>query len=639
MKKLITLLTVCTFGFYSAKATPVGANVAQKVATNFFSSISKVAITQVSLAYTETGTYGNALYYVFNINASDGFVIVTADDAMHPIIGYSTEKRPYVIPGKGTNIDFWMNKRKNEIISNQAGQVKATPYIAYEWASYINGVSIQKADNTKRPMSSKFPSSSVYLVQSTWNQESPYYDDCPGGSVTGCVATAMCQIMRYWQYPSTGLGSSSYCDCSPYYSENYGTLYANFDYPFAWSAMTLTNPSTTDTNLARAMYDAGVSVQMDYSPTGSGAIVLAQDAGGGPCAQTAYVQYFNYSPNILDGQYEFSDTVAWQDTLEHELDCNRPIEYQGTDPSQGGHTWVCDGYDANNYFHMNWGWGGEDNGWFPVGSLTPAGTGLNFSQYLGALLGIMPPPATAAPIASFTSSAKATCVDNTVQFIDISSNQPTSWSWTFTGGTPSASTLQNPTVTYTVSGTYPVTLVATNSFGNNSVTMSGYITVNALPPAPTVVQSGDTLICTPAGYTYAWYKSGVLIAGETSDKLVISAKGVYVVKLSNSDGCTTSTNFVVKTVTGINEITSLNDFVNVFPNPTAGNLQVVFNLPSDGNYRISISNVLGQSIYTNNLRLVGEYVQNIDLSGYAKGMYFLSVEGADSKGVKKILLY
>jgi len=642
MKKILISIFACSVVYYSAIAATVSESTAQKVASNFFSSVTKAPAGQVKLFYTETDSVNDPLYYVFNVNTKSGFVIVSADDALYPIIGYSTEPRPYVIPVKGTNVYFWMQERKTEIITNLAKKVQATSDISNQWASYLNNMVPQNSHNTKKALSSMFPSSTAYLVQSTWDQESPYWDDCPGTStskaVTGCVATAMCQIMRYWQYPSVGQSSSSYCDCTANgYSDQYGALSANYNHGYGWSAMPLTYPTVADTNLARAMSDAGISVDMDYDPTGSGAFVTKQEAFGGPCAQVSYVQYFKYSSGILDGEKVFSNMTAWQDTLEHELDRSRPIQYAGSDPTEGGHTWVCDGYDASNNFHMNWGWSGANDGWYALNNLNP--NTLDFNQKLEALIGIMPPPATSAPVAAFTASAKNTCTGNQVQFIDISSNQPTAWKWVFAGATPDTSSSQNPTVTYSATGTYPVKLIASNSFGVDSVISTTYITVVAMPPAPTLTQNADTLTCLPAGYTYAWYKSGVLVPGQTSNTLVISAKGVYTVYLSNSIGCTMNSHIVVSTVvSGINEI-SLNDNINAYPNPTTGKLQVQLDMPGEADYRISLTDVLGQTVYNGKLHVNGSDVQTIDLSGYNKGIYFLAIEGPNSRGVKKIILY
>jgi len=642
MKRVTCLFIALVVGIFAAYAAPVAAASAQKVATNFFSQMSSVQITQVKLAYTETDPSDNAVFYVFNINSNDGFVIVSADDAQRPIIGYSTEKRPYAIPKSGTNIDFWMQKRKTEIISNVANGVQATQDISNEWAAYTNNTLLNTPNNTNRVMGGPvFPSSTTYLVQSQWNQPSPYNDDCPGtGSsqaVTGCVATAMCQIMRYWQYPATGQGTSYYYTNTDNYYNEY--LYANYAHAYAWSAMPLTNPSVADTNLARAMSDAGISVQMEYTPTESGAYVLSQD-NPYASAQNSYVQYFKYSAHILDGEYEYGNSTRWQDTIEKEINNSRPVQYAGYDPAPntGGHTWVCDGYDINNNFHMNWGWSGQDDGWYALNNLNPAG--YNFSNGEEALIGIMPPQATSKPKTYFTSSAVMGCTNNSIQYMDTSSNQPTSWNWTFTGGTPATSTLQNPLVSYSTAGNYAAKLVVGNSFGKDSLTVNNYVTVNTAPGVPVIAQNGSTLQVTPSNYPqYSWTRNNVSIDGQNSSQLPLSKIGLYIVTVTDANGCTnTSAQFEVTAVLGVNNL-SVEDNISVYPNPTSGNIKVDLNIPQEGDYTLSVSNILGQTLYTSNINLSGPYTGNINMASYGKGMYFLSIKGEQTNFIKKVIVY
>jgi len=635
MKKLITLFAASAISVCSLTASTVSVNVAQTVASSFYNQNFNKSVTTLTLAYTEHDANGEVSYYVFNVDAQGGFVIVSAEDAGHPIIGCSNTGS-YSIPVAGSNMNYWMNKRNAEIAAIRSNHALATNEIADEWTSYKNNIvpnALRKPQSHKA--NSVFPSSNTFLMKSTYDQESPYWDDCPGtGSnraVTGCVATTMTQIMRFWQYPATGQSSSSYNA-----GGSYGILKAKYSHPYGWAAMALTSPPTSDTTLARAMSDAGISVEMSYSPTGSGAYVITLDDPQS-CAQISYSKYFKYSTKIMHGVYEFADTVAWQDTLEHDLDCGRPIEYVGSDPSQGGHTWVCDGYNSINFFHMNWGWSAMDDGWYSINNLNP--NTLNFSQQIEALIGIMPPAVTASPVARFTASSTKACSSSLVQYFDTSSNQPTSWSWTFTGGTPATSKLQNPTVSYAAAGTYAVKLVVTNSIGTDSITTTNYITVNASPVTPTVKRSGDTLICTPSNCSsYVWTKNGAVIAGATSYKYVMTANGVYrVTGIVGSTGCSSQSGAYPESAVGIDEV-SLTSDVKVYPNPTQGHLQVVFNTPAAGEYTISVTNVLGQSIYSNTLHIAGEYTQSIDLSSYTKGVYFLSVTGKNSKGVQKILL-
>jgi len=215
-------------------------------------------------------------------------------------------------------------------------------------------------------------------------------------------------------------------------------------------------------------------------------------------------------------------------------------------------------------------------------------------------------PATNAPVANFTAFPTKLCAGNTVQFTDTSSNQPTSWSWTFNGGNPATSTLENPTITYSTAGTYSVSLTATNANGNTSASQVNYITVYPAPPIPTITQSDSTLTATPSGYPYyQWFKTGVMIPGANSDFYIESAKGIYKVTVSDSNGCSASITLNVTVVDGINEL-SLNDYINLYPNPTTGNLQLVFDIPSSGTYSLRISNVLGQTVYTDDLHLSGQ---------------------------------
>jgi len=405
MKKLTNVMIALTLGVSAVNASPVAVDVAQATASSFYGQKSATVVSATTLVQTETNAAGTALYYVFNINQNDGFVIVSADNAASPVIGYSTSGQ-YVLPAKGTNMEFWMNLRKNELNSIITNNVKATDAINVEWASYSDS----KTDRSVH----KAMSTGTQLVQSTWDQQEPPYpynyfmpptttgSTSSNQSVTGCVATAMAQIMRYWQYPAKGSGSHSYCDCtSGGYTDNWGTLSASFTHTYNWSAMPLaptktSKVSTADTDIARLMYDCGVSVEMDYDPNGSGAYVTTADNPGGACAQVSFVQYFLYDANtIRNVQYPMSSEQAWIDTIENEFNNNRPVEYAGDDPSDGGHTWVCDGNDNTtpyNQLHMNWGWSGTDDGYFLVTSLNPSSLGGgSFSQNLEALIGIQPP--------------------------------------------------------------------------------------------------------------------------------------------------------------------------------------------------------------------------------------------------------
>ena len=407
MKKNFYLLIIFTLSIQFIQAKPVTPTVAKNLAISFYQQHSTKVPQTVSLFYTETSSTGEALYYVFNVNSNEGFVIITADDATHPVLGYSTE-RQFKIPAANTTISSWMKKRKQEIIAVKAANIVATEDITREWAGdFSANNNLTKISQRNNGLNSVATTSVAPMVQTTWDQY-PYYNAlCPGGvgnngtsnnaSVTGCVATAMAQVMKFWNYPAKGRDSSSYCDCtSGGYTDNYGTLSANYGATtYSWSAMPL-NVSSPDSAVAILMYHCGVSVDMDYDPNGSGADALSIETGGQPCSQIALVKYFKYDSATIQGYQKteggYSDT-AWVSLIKIDLNAGRPVIYEGNDSIEGGHCWVCDGYDVNNNLHMNWGWSGDDDGYFPVTNLTTNdGGAFNPDQEQEVLVGIQPPP-------------------------------------------------------------------------------------------------------------------------------------------------------------------------------------------------------------------------------------------------------
>ena len=198
MKKFLGLILVFVAAANSAFAKPVNTTVAMQVAENFYKQTTRNDVNTIALVYTANSLKGTALYYVYNINS--GFVIITADDAAQPVIGYSTEGN-FVIPAAGTTIAGWLKKRGEEVSYIQEKNIQADAVITQKWTHYISNASNRQYNSTA--------SSAGPLCTTTWNQSPGYNALCPGGSVVGCVATAMAQIMKYWNYPATGNSSSS----------------------------------------------------------------------------------------------------------------------------------------------------------------------------------------------------------------------------------------------------------------------------------------------------------------------------------------------------------------------------------------------------------------------------------------------
>jgi hypothetical protein len=192
-------------------------------------------------------------------------------------------------------------------------------------------------------------------------------------------------------------------------------------------------------------------------------------------------------------------------------------------------------------------------------------------------------------------------------------------------------TTQSITVSPNSTATYSVTV--TKAICSATATMK--VVVNPVPN-PLVTQSGDTLKCTPTGMTYQWYRNGTPRAGSTFDTAIVSAGGTYKVLVTNSSGCSDTAVYTVTSLQGVNEV-SFTDFINVYPNPTNGDLHIECTIP-DGNYTLSLTDVLGQILYTDKLHINGKYAGNINMYSYAPGMYILTIKGSNSTTQKKILL-
>jgi hypothetical protein len=317
------------------------------------------------------------LYYIFNVGESNGFVIVAGDDASLPILGYSITGH-YDSKNLPINLLKWMDGYKDQLQYIKDDKLSATSEIKTEWQNF---------GNTKSK-SSRIASVSP-LIQTTWNQN-PYYNKfCPydnsGQSVTGCTATAMAQIMKYWNYPSKGKGFGSY-------TVNGGTgATIPIDATYDWTNMPAslgTSSTTTQNNaVATLMYNCGASVGMQYSSTSSGATPTPE----------AYISNFSYANTVQTVSRQSYSDSDWIQILNIELNAGRPIQYQGFNNTGSGHSFVCDGYNSIvEKFHFNWGWGGYVDGYFVINSLNPGGGGTgsgagtyNQNQYI--LIGIQPP--------------------------------------------------------------------------------------------------------------------------------------------------------------------------------------------------------------------------------------------------------
>ncbi len=345
MRKYILVFLSTVFIALTSYAKHVPIEKATQVAHAYFKKLSKSQNFEISDVYIESVENTNT-FYIFSF-APTGFVIVTADDGVQPILGYSVsgsfDKNNIPVQLKG-----WL-KQYSEGIYDAVTLRKSYDKKSKEWEQILSG-EIKSTKSLVTP-----------LCSTLWDQTCWYNELCPldtlgtcGHAVTGCVATAIAQVMKFWNYPVHGQGTHSYV------SQWHGLQTADFGAAtYLWDSMP---PVLTQSNLAVAtlMYHVGVSVDMDYYDNSSGSNLY--------WALTSLPNYFKYSHNIeFKYRLNYSDS-AWIELMKSELNEGRPILYQGLlDALPVGHAWVCDGYDNNNFLHFNWGQMGNE-GYYETGN-------------------------------------------------------------------------------------------------------------------------------------------------------------------------------------------------------------------------------------------------------------------------------
>ena len=381
-----TLLLICLIAIAQgmAQAQPVSRETALRAATTFLNNNGVASADLVDV----TAAAGFANVYVFTTD--HGFVLLAADSRVQPVLGYSlnggfdTEDMP-------ENKKAWIQEYSDGIQYAIEHQTRASNEVVQQWNDLVAGLrDVGRTTTVVDP-----------LIQTRWDQGNPYNLLCPGGSVTGCVATAMAQVMKYWNYPEHGIGSHSYI---PRDHPEYGTQLADFqNTTYDWDDMAnIYNNSSTQVQrmaVATLMYHCGVSVEMNYTPGGSGAST--------PVVADALKNYFNYSSETQHLDRSGYEDDVWIAMLKSELQLNRPIQYHGTG-SGGGHSFVCDGYNSDDYFHFNWGWSGYCDEYYLINNLNPGpggiGSGNNgiYNEGQGAIFGIHPSECTASAPTNLT---------------------------------------------------------------------------------------------------------------------------------------------------------------------------------------------------------------------------------------------
>lgn len=334
MKRLLhiqfLLVLLLALGYSPLQAKRITQWQAQQQAYSFWGK----QMPQKAKAKSRTATTASPsdAYYVFN-NDAGGFVIIAGDDAVTPVLGYTST---------GSFDAENLPDGLKDLLKSYERQIAALG------DNYVANQTATRAAFTGEKL----------LKTAEWNQMAPFNKYTPNNYVTGCVATAGAIVMKHHGYPAKGTGSH-------FYTWNGQDLTVNFEHDYDWANMptkyTVGNDEAFD-GVARLMSDLGVAVEMKYAKGGSGASM--EDL------LTALKKYFGYSKYARLLAIADLGAEVWNDRLRAEIDANRPILYSAVDSNKGGHSFVIDGYKDES-FSVNWGWGGYCDGFYRIGALNP----------------------------------------------------------------------------------------------------------------------------------------------------------------------------------------------------------------------------------------------------------------------------
>jgi hypothetical protein len=350
------------------RSAEVDKELARTVAENFYAE--KLNSQSVQFLFREEYSLineGFVVGYVFNLDK--GFIIIAANDAVFPVLAYSFESA-YSGNDLPLVLNYWMENYKSQISFAVQENRCAVKAIQQVWSRYsVENYSSKEVLLEVKP-----------LIHTTWHQGCYYNSYFPEESTapcghlwTGCVATAMAQVMKFYNYPKNGTGSYGY-------NSSYGYVQADFENTeYNWTAMNY-HLSDEDSTVAQLLYHCAIGIHSQFFPNGTGAFDFD--------ARNALVNYFNYSP---DAHFYWRDSYQgdWKAMLRAELDEGRPILYGGADSeTNAGHTLICDGYQDTSFFHFNWGWNGNYNGYYYLDSLVAGNNYFDFQH--DAVVGIAP---------------------------------------------------------------------------------------------------------------------------------------------------------------------------------------------------------------------------------------------------------
>lgn len=358
-KKTTTSLLLMLAAALSAEASQISPRQAEAIASQFANSTPRLkaygtshSAAAMKVAYTKMSatSAGENLLHVVNRGDDGGYVVVAGDDAApNVVLGYSTGGT-FDYETAPENLRWWLDEYGRQM-----------EYMIENGITASEQASAPTFDRNVGPM-----------ITTKWNQDAPYNNMCPmlygRRTYTGCVATAMAQVMNYHEWPVRGTGSHKYTDeegCGQELSANFGET------TYRWDLMLDTYDANSSQEsqdaVATLMYHCGVASEMSYYQQASGAL-------SGHAAQ-ALVEYFGYPADVQILSRDYRSYDEWITLIKNEIDAGRPVLF-GAQSTAGGHEFVIDGYNTDGYFHVNWGWGGQSDGYFLIATLNPDDQGI-----------------------------------------------------------------------------------------------------------------------------------------------------------------------------------------------------------------------------------------------------------------------
>lgn len=337
-------------------AAEIGETEALRIAQQFRGTnpqLRKAPGTAMKLAYKAPASQGNA-FYVFNNGENGGFTIVAGNDVMPKILGFS-ETGHFNAEDMPSNLRAWLD-----------GYVAQADYAIARGETCYEAT---RADNRK-----EVPN----MLSTVWDQSTPFNDKCPtsGGrhALTGCVATAMSQVMKYYEWPPRSQGKC-------HYNNRYVTLSSELEWDRMIDSYKGNYSNAQAEAVATLMFDAGRSVDMVYGTFASGALSEKM--------QPAMINNFDYDMSTAFSERKYYSDEEWEELMYNEIAAGRPVLYGGVTANGEGHQFVLCGYKTGGYFYVNWGWSGDSDGYFLLDVLTPSsmgsgggteGEGFNYDQ-------------------------------------------------------------------------------------------------------------------------------------------------------------------------------------------------------------------------------------------------------------------